>query len=87
MAYGAFNAGCGVQDSVAEDSVAESLILADSETGKHYALMLENGVPTLLPVADDLEALDQVRLDISTGIAYYIGVENGRIVLNPVKEG
>ncbi|MBR2132587.1 MAG: hypothetical protein IJ955_08695 [Oscillospiraceae bacterium] len=81
MAHGPFNTGCGGQDSV-----TESQILKDTVTGKHYAMMLENGVPTLLEVSEDLEALDQVRLDTVTGKIYYIGVENGVIVLNPVEE-
>lgn len=82
MGWGPFNAGGGGQDGV-----TESLILNDTVTGKHYALLIEEGVPTLLEAEDDLDALDEVRLDIATGKTYYIGVEDGQIVLDPVEEG
>lgn len=81
MGWGNFNAGGGGQDGV-----TESVILNDSVTKKHYALLIEDGVPTLLEVADDLEALDEVRLDIGSGKTYYIGVEDGVLVLNQVVE-
>lgn len=82
MAFGPFNAGTGGQDGV-----VESVILNDSVTGKHFALLIEDGTPTLLEVSNELEALDEVRLDTVTGKAYYIGVEDGAIVLAPVEEG
>lgn len=81
MAFGPFNAGTG-----GVDGAVESMILKDSVTGKHYAVLIEDGGLTLLEVAGDLEALDEVRLDTVTGTAYYIGVEDGVIVLEPVEE-
>ena len=81
MGWGPFNAGGGGQDGV-----TESVILNDSITHKHYALLIENATPTLLEVADDLEALDEVHVDIGTGKTYYIRVEDGALVLSSVEE-
>ena len=79
MAWGPFNAGSGGQSGA-----VESLILSDTVTGEHYALLVEKGRLTIVGVSDALESTDMMFIDTATGTAYELTVESGRLTLKEV---
>ena len=75
------NKAQGYAESATVPAVAGvyNLVLADRVTSERYALIIENGRPKLLGVADTLDAATMRLIDTSTGVAYELIVESGRL--------
>lgn len=61
-----------------------NVILTDSVTGDRYALVINDGVLTLLGVSNTLDATTLSLVDATTGVAYGLIVENGVLKLKEV---
>lgn len=61
-----------------------NVVLTDRRTAERYALIVENGCPTLLGVSKNLNSTRVNLVDNSTGTAYEVVLENGRLILEEV---
>ena len=72
------------QDSVPPVEGVYNVVLTDNVTGGRYALVVNNGVLTLLGVSDTLESTNMTLVDGATGVAYDLIVESGVLKLEEV---
>lgn len=61
-----------------------NVVLTDNVTGGRYALVVNNGVLTLLGVSDTLESTNMTLVDGATGVAYDLIVESGVLKIEEV---
>ena len=61
-----------------------NVILTDRATGERYAMMVLDGVLTLLGVSDSLDSVEVNLYDVNTGTGYGIIVEDGILKLEEV---